>query len=65
MLWWPDGLETAPRKAIAWFFQVFARFLYVNAFPDSQSAPERLANALAVTLAGRRAANASRLAAIA
>jgi len=37
MLWWPDGLETAPRKAITLpFFQVFARFLYVNAFPDSQ-----------------------------
>jgi len=36
MLRWPGGLETAPRKAIAWFFFRFARFLYVNAFPDSQ-----------------------------
>ena len=23
MLWWPDGLETAPRKAIAWPFSWF------------------------------------------
>jgi len=36
MLRWPDRLETAPRKAIVMFFSAFARFLYVNAFPDSQ-----------------------------
>ena len=26
MLWWPDGLETAPRKAIAWLFFSFCPF---------------------------------------
>ena len=61
MLWWLDGLETAPRKAIAIFF---FRFLPVfsTRSPILKSAPTRLANALRLadsTLAGRRASGAS------